>query len=86
MSKTPASGFAIEGIGLVLFRAPDGQISERLRCAISQSAVQNAVKSFARKSEFHEPIQRDLGRPDGKQKIIRFSLSKNGVSSRHPAS
>ena|ERR1700682_3527706 len=79
MSKTPASGFAIEGIGLALFRAPDGQISERLRCAISLSAVQNAVKSLALWREFHQPIQRDLGRPDLTQKIIRFSFSEIGV-------
>jgi hypothetical protein len=67
-------------------RAPDGQISKRLGRAISLSAVHNAVKCLARRSEFHKPIQRDLGRPDLPRKIIRFSFAEIGVSSHHPAS
>jgi hypothetical protein len=35
------------------------------------------MKSVARKGEFHQPIQRDLGRPDCASKIIRFSFPPN---------
>src|SRR6266702_1866439 len=60
-------------------RTPDGQINNRLGCAISPSVVQNATKCPARKNEFHQPFQRDLGRPVHAQKIIRFSSSANAV-------
>ena len=44
-------------------------------------------KTAARKNEFHQPIQRDLGRPARASKIIRFSFLPNRApSSRHPAS
>ena len=60
-------------------RAPDGQISNRLDCAILPSAVQYAAKIPARRNQFHQPIQRDLGRPVRTRKIIRFSISANPV-------
>jgi len=41
--------------------------------------VQNTAKCVARKSEFRETIQRDLGRPDRSRKIICFSFLKIGV-------
>src|SRR5258708_7345709 len=47
--------------------------------AISPSAAHNTVKIPAHKNEFHQPIQRDLGRPVRTRKIIRFSSSANPV-------
>src|SRR5215207_1196754 len=35
------------------------------------------MKSVARANEFHQPIQRDLGRPDCASKIYRFSFPPN---------
>jgi hypothetical protein len=39
----------------------------------------NPDKSVARSHEFHEPFQRDLGRPDCPPKIIRFPSSQIDV-------
>ena len=60
-------------------RAPDGQINQCscLRCC--GRASKKHSKCSARGSEFLKPIQRDLGRPDQTQEIIRFSFSEIDV-------
>ena len=58
---------------------PDGQISKRFGCATALAADPNAAKCLARRNEFRQLIQRDLGRPDRTRKIIRFSFSEIGV-------
>jgi hypothetical protein len=40
-------------------------------------ASKNTAKPVARKIEFHQPFQRDLGRPDCAAKIYRFSFPPN---------
>jgi hypothetical protein len=47
--------------------------------ATVRSAGLNAVKGRARKIEFRQPIQRDLGRPDPAQNKFSFSFCSNGV-------
>src|SRR5712691_3217608 len=42
-----------------------------------RATASSSEKSHARKSQFREPIQRDLGRPVPREKIIRFVLSPN---------
>ena len=56
-------------------RVPVGQISP----ASISGGVQNVAKSAARRTEFHEPFQRDLGRPACGSKIIRFTFPGNGA-------
>jgi hypothetical protein len=60
-------------------RVPDGQISNRFGPRPRFPVPQIAAKRVARRSEFHEPIQGDLGRPDLPREIIRFSFSENDV-------
>ena len=46
--------------------------------SVDRSAhVQNDAKRAARKNEFHQPVQRDLGRPDCAAKIYRFHRRPN---------
>jgi len=47
--------------------------------AIALSGTSKIAKCAARKIEFRQPIQRDLGRPDYSPKIIRFTFSENNV-------
>jgi hypothetical protein len=47
--------------------------------AIALSGTSKIAKCAARKIEFRQPIQRDLGRPDCSPKIIRFTFSENNV-------
>ena len=51
------------------------------------TALPAAAKPAAPKNEFHQPFQRDLGRPDCAAKIYPLLISpKSAPSSRHPAS
>ena len=61
---------AIRSFGLI---CPSGKSATADRTAL----VQTAAKPAARKNEFHQPFQRDLGRPDCAAKIYRFSFPPN---------
>jgi len=54
-----------------------GQISERFDPRSHGLASKSTAKPAARKIEFRQPTQRDLGRPDCAPKIFRFSFSAN---------
>ena len=47
------------------------------RPATTRPRVQNIEKRVARRNEFQQPFQCDLGRPDCAAKIFRFSSSPN---------
>ena len=55
-----------------------GQISS-IVCHIAPLCWFKAKKSPARKNEFREPIQSDLGRPVPSQEIIHFSFAPKRV-------
>jgi hypothetical protein len=52
---------------------PVGQISSRFAIDASRERGSEPPKSLARKNEIRAINQRDLGRPDGRAKIFRFS-------------
>ena len=54
-----------------------GQINERFGPGPHGLASKNTAKPAARKIEFRQSIQRDLGRPDCASKIFRFSFPPN---------
>src|SRR5215216_6413777 len=68
--------FPIEGIALALASRPTGK-SVNVSGARQPDPLTQAPESTAPKNEFHEPFQRDLGRPDCASKIFRFSFSAN---------
>jgi hypothetical protein len=76
--ETLVSEFATESIGLA--RVLPSMIypsSGKSASAFTHSARPEAAKSLAPKHEFHQPFQRDLGRPDCAAKINRFSFPPN---------
>src|SRR5258707_12696519 len=54
-------------------RCPTGKTAST-DCAVARSMV---TKDAARKGEFQQPFQRDLGRPDWREKIFRFRHRAN---------
>jgi hypothetical protein len=66
----------IEGIALALAGRPTVK-SSSVSCARRPGSLTQPMKSAAPKNEFHQPIQRDLGRPDCAAKINRFSFPPN---------
>src|SRR5882672_11164150 len=53
------------------------QIDERFGPRSHGLASKNSAKPAARKIEFHQLFQRDLGRPDCAAKIFRFAFPPN---------
>jgi hypothetical protein len=54
-------------------KVPGGQISSSFFRVTLRSPARKAMKTPARKLQFTELIQSDLGRPDPSAKIFRFS-------------
>jgi len=54
-----------------------GLIFGRHASLCTRYGARSSLQSAAPKHEFHQPIQRDLGRPDAAAKINRFSFPPN---------
>jgi hypothetical protein len=63
-----------------------GLIFGRHASLCTRYGARSSLQSAAPKHEFHQPIQRDLGRPDAAAKINRFSFPQISSIYAHPAS